>query len=78
MDCRRAGTGNGFCCDFTLHKHGSDGTGTEESGWHTSGAIYPFVILASLSQMTPRQRRADEQVHSRCQGCSEHSGELVG
>ncbi len=78
MDCRGAGAGNSFCCDLAIHKHGSDGTGTEESGWCTSGAVHPFVIPASLPSVTPRQGRADEQVHSHFQRCGERSSELVG
>ncbi len=55
MDCRGAGTGNGFHCDSAIHQHGSDGTGAEESGWCTSGAIHPFVVPASLPQAAPGQ-----------------------
>ncbi len=78
MDRRRAGTGNGIHCNPIVHQHGSDGTGIEKGGQCTSGAVHPFVIPVSLSQVTPRQGRADEQVHSCFQGCGKHSGEFVG
>ncbi len=65
-------------CGFAVYQHGSDGTGTEESGRCTSGAVHPLVVPAALSQVTPGQGRADEQIYSCIQGCGEHSGELVG
>ena len=78
MDCHRAGTGNGFCCDLAIHEHGSDGTSVEESGWCTSSAVHPVIIQTSFPLTTPGQGRADEQIHSRIQRCGKHSGELVG
>ncbi len=78
MDCHGAGAGNDFRCDSAIHKHWSDRTGTEESGWCTSSAVHPFIFLASLPPMTPGQGRAHEQIYSCIQGCGERSGELVG
>ena len=78
MDCHGAGTGNSFRCDSAVHKHGSDGTSIDEGGQCTSSAVHQIIIPASLCQVTPRQGRVDEQVHSCFQGCGERGGEFIG
>ncbi len=77
MDCRGAGAGYSVCCNFAVHKYGSDGTSVEKGGWCTAGAVHPVIVQTSFPSMAPGQGRVDEQIHSRVQRCGERSGGLV-